>query len=204
MIKKLTLLFLIIGSAVFAQDAETPPEKPIFRFAPQSRVFFIKSANFGDNQLADAYGGNFGIGTSLSFFSIYGIRPTVNYDYSQYRLVKPETVGNVNSSASYWSISGVLAYPMPIDEKINISPDLGMGYAQLRLQPGGDKYGKQSGVQFRLGFTADYKIGKSTAVFAGIQYINTSFDVNTHPDFKKYFDHASQLQFAVGLQFGKG
>lgn len=198
--RHITFLMLLLSTMCFAQEADTTK---VFKFAPQSRIYLINSTHFGDNQFADAYGANLGIGTSLSFFSVARFRPALNYEYSQYTLEKPEIVGNVSKSSAYWSLFGTVAYEIPVADKFLVAPDVGVGYAQLRLKPGGDKYGKQDGTQFRFGLTANYKFGNSSSAFIGAHYIYTALDVDTHPDFEDYFNHGSHLQLALGLQFGK-
>jgi hypothetical protein len=198
--KKITILMLLIVSTTIAQEAE---KEKTFKFAPQSRIYFIHAFTFGDNQFADAYGGNFGIGTNLSFFSVANFRQAINYEYAQYRISDPTRTGNVGTNSTYWTVFGSIAYEVPLTPEILIAPDIGIGYAQLRLKPGSTTYGEQAGIQYRVGFTTDYKIGSAASVFAGVHYIYTHLGVKTHPDFEEYYSQGQQVQLSVGFQLGK-
>ncbi len=183
-----------------AQEIE---EKKTFEFAPKARIYAISSLNFGDNQLADAYGTNYGIGTSLSFFSLANFRPALNYELSRYQIVKPELTRATGNSSTFWSVFGTVAYDIPITKEVIIAPDFGIGYSQLTLGAGKTRFGNQGGTQFRAGLSTNYKFASAAAVFVGVHYIYTTLQVSTHPDFESYYNHGQQIQFAIGFQFGK-
>jgi hypothetical protein len=197
---RFTLLMLLAFAVSSAQEAE---KKKLFVYEEQWNIYGITSAKFGDNQLADAYGSNIGAGSSLSFFTIAGFRPSVNYEWSVHKITDAGRTGNVGPKSTYTSFFGNISYALKAANKVYVAPEVGIGNAQLRLKPGSYQYGKQTGTQYRIGLTSSYQLSREIALYAGVHYIYTSLKVRTHPDFENYYNQAQQVQFALGLQFGR-
>jgi hypothetical protein len=86
-------------------------------------------------------------------------------------------------------------------EKITITPNLGYGSAELSMRSSSKSFGSQDGNEYRIGVVGSFYFSEYSAVTFGVRYIHTKLDINTHPDYEKFYGQMNQVQFAVGFAF---
>lgn len=194
--------------------AQEDTKEPAFSIGPMVRVHGIYPINFGDNYLADSNNPKVSVGFNMSFFDVYGFRLAVGVDHIFYNTNNLEMAGDV-SRTKYMAVYGIVSYDIPITNKFSAQPYLGAGWAGLRFKRTGEHqtsnylssfndYGvsSQEGSEFRAGFYLDYKIAKIVSVFTGLNYVRTSYGVDTAAEFEDYFGKSSAMQINLGLKIG--
>jgi hypothetical protein len=197
MIKRLFLSALMLATAALSAQKDRPEGfNADFSFG----IFGIYPVQFGDHALAKAHDSRGGAGITLGLvsydnFSLYGgIEGTV------YKVTNEEMIGDINNS-NYTSAYGAVSYDLSLPNKIHLFPDIGYGYAIVKLKSDDRKFGSQDGSEFRLGTTANYYISKSASLFLGVHFIYTSLEVSTNGAYENYFGQANQVQFSAGIKF---
>jgi hypothetical protein len=197
MIKRLFLSALMLATAILSAQKDRPEGfNADFSFG----IFGIYPVQFGDHALAKAHDSQGGAGITLGLlsynnFSLYGgIEGTV------YKVTDEEMIGDIEKS-NYTSVYGAISYDWALANKIHLFPDIGYGYAIVKLKSDDRKFGSQDGTEFRVGTTANYYISKSASLFLGVHFIHTSLQVNTNTAYENYFGQANQVQFSAGIKF---
>ena len=209
--KTILLLALMSLQLLVAQEDK---KEPAFSIGPMVRVHGIYPINFGDNYLADSNDPKVSIGLNMSFFDIYGFRLAVGVDHIFYNTNNLVMAGDVSRS-KYMAIYGTISYDIPIANKFSAQPYLGAGWAGIRFKRAGEHqtsnylsglndYGvsSQEGSEFRAGFYLDYKVAKIVSVYTGLNYVRTSYGVDTAAEFEDYFGKSSTMQINLGLKIG--
>jgi len=204
--KKITLAFLLFFSvSLFAQEAEVKEKKSwqsenFVKFDAQLRFQILYPIQFGDYALSKSYNSNPGIGINMSFLNVKNFKIGAGYNIEFYKVTDKQTIGNFSTS-NYSSVFATVNYELKMAEKISIYPNLGVGYAMLRQKAGGgSNFGKQDGTEYRVGFITDYKFNKTLSLFFGANYIYSKYQINTAPEYEKFFGNSQKIQLSIGLQ----
>jgi len=192
--KVLSLMFLLFGATLFAQGEDRFELNTVWKFQ------LLYPVAFGDNALAKSYDNNFGLGIELGLFKYNNFRLGGGYNIVQYTVTDPQMIGNIKN-ANYDSMYGYLSYDFQVADKIAMIPDVGYGGAGFSQRNSSRSFGSQNGNEYRAGLTGNYNFTEYSSVFVGLHFIHTSLDINTSPEFEKFFGKMNQIQFAVGVQF---
>lgn len=194
-------LLLVCSGISFAQENEKPKKRPKLEFKVNARFQLIQPIQFGNTALAKAHSPYLGISSQLNLLDFMGFKAGFGVDMVGYKITDKQMIANLHAS-KYTSAYVLLSYEYKLSEKFLITPNIGWGSASLELGSRSSRFGGQDGNEIRIGGILDYKIGKSTYVFGGINYINTTLDVQTAPEYKSYFSNANQIQLSLGIRFG--
>ena len=194
MMKAIYILALFVSSIAFAQDSTRFEINGVWKFQ------LLYPVPFGDNALAKAYDNDLGFGIELGLFKYSNFRLGGGYNIVQYKVANRQLIGNIRN-ANYTSVYGNVSYEHRLSEKISVIPDIGYGFAQLVQRSSSQSFGKQDGNELRIGLNGNYNFTKFSSVFIGLHFIHTSLDINTSPEYEKFFGKMNQVQFAVGLAF---
>ena len=192
------LSFLVYGVASAQNDSiKKAPEglKEDWTF----RVYLVYPIQFGDHSLADAHSANPGLGLTLGAFSYRNFSLFAGCEFLQYKVTDYTKIGNIDRT-NYSAFFGTIVYKLPVSKKIELYPDLGLGYVVLKQRGDGRKFGHQDGTEFRIGFTANYRVSKKTSFFIGAHYIYNTFEIATNEAYQDYFGKANQIQVSAGIQ----
>jgi hypothetical protein len=191
-------LFLVIIFCI--QFSYSQEKKQQLKFHFESRVSAILPFNVGNNYLAKSNEASLGVNLSFNFIKMYNFKFGGGYDFIPYSITDVSTGGNINSSR-YNSIFANLAYEIPIFKKVNLEPNIGIGSSKINLKSGNQRFGHQTGTDFRIGFNLDYELNDYFAFFMGTAYVKTKYDVNTSPEFVSFYDNSSLIQINIGMKF---
>lgn len=186
------------SSISFAQSNNINKE---LDFNVNLRVQTFYPIHFGNTALAKAHKPRMGFSVQMNLLEYQNFKAGFGLDFATYDITNEEIIANLSTS-KYTSSYLLISYEYKVNNKIQVSPNIGYGSASLELGSRSSRFGGQSGKEFRIGAVIDYKIGKSAYVFGGINYINNTFDVYTAPEYKSFFSKANQLQISAGIRFG--
>ncbi|MEN9447486.1 MAG: hypothetical protein RJA25_776 [Bacteroidota bacterium] len=193
--KKIFYAFLLFLQCSFAQNEEKAEKK--LSFKPDFSINAIIPFHSGTNYLADAAKSNFALGIHLNFLKYNNFLLGMGFDYVNYSITDVSKGGDLGGR-NLRSIYGRLGYRQSIIKKLEINPYVGMGYANLNSSK--MRYGKQEGIDYRIGANINYKLNQHLAPFIGVCYLQSKFKVNgAAPEYVSYFDHSKMLQLIVGL-----
>jgi hypothetical protein len=196
------LLIVLCSGIAFAQKEETKtPTQSEFGFKVNTRFQFLYPIQFGNTALAKAHQPNLGFSVQMNLLDFQHFKAGFGFDFVTYKITDKQTIANLSNS-KYTSAYFLLGYEYKLSEKILITPNIGFGSASLELGSRNSRFGKQNGNEIRVGGSLDYKIGKSTYVFGGVNYITNTLDVETAPEYKSFFSKANQIQLSFGIRFG--
>lgn len=195
------LLLLVCSGISFAQNIDKPKIRPELEFKVNARFQLLYPIQFGNTALAKAHSPFIGFSSQLNLLDFMGFKAGFGVDLVTYKITDRQMIANLNAS-KYTSAYLLLSYEYKLSQKFLITPNIGYGSASLDLGSRDSRFGGQSGNEFRIGGILDYKIGKSTYVFGGINYISNTLDVETAPEYKSYFSKAKQIQLSLGIRFG--
>jgi hypothetical protein len=71
---------------------------------------------------------------------------------------------------------------------------------KLNFKSSDRSFGHQTGDDFRMGCTIEYKLDKTVSTFAGFGYISSSYNINTAPEFVSFYDNSKMLQINIGIK----
>lgn len=194
------LLLLISSSIAFAQN-ETKAPRPELEFKVNARFQLLQPIQFGNTALAKAHKPGVGLSSQMNLLDFQHFKAGFGFDFVSYKITDKQMIANLSNS-KYTSAYFLLSYEHKVNEKILITPNFGYGSASLELGSRGSRFGKQNGNEIRIGGILDYKIGKSTYAFFGVNYITNTLDVETTPEYKSFFSKANQIQLSLGIRFG--
>jgi len=205
--KAITLFFAILGFGV-VQSQETPKEKAFF-LEPLFRVYGIVPIPFGDNYLAQANDAKISAGVSMSMFEYHDFRLTAGFDHIYYDVNDVKFAGTVDHSRSN-AVYGIVSYEIPVVKSLTLQPYLGGGWSEINfmkqdnilLNSNNSSVDDQQGAHFRVGFYTDYRIDKIFSFFAGVNYVQAKYAINTAPEFVSFYDHAQTVQVNFGIKVG--
>lgn len=201
--KKNTLLFMcLIVIQSFAQETkkESWQSGNYVKFDVQLRVYLVQPIQFGNHALSKAHEARPGAGINMSFLNIQNFKIGGGYNFESYKIIDKQMMGNFNYS-NYSSIFGNVNYEIEVAKNISFHPNIGIGYAFLRQKTAGVLHIQpQEGVEYRIGFVTDYKFNKTFSLFCGANYIYSKYEINTAPEYEKYFGNSQKLQLSIGIQ----
>ncbi|WP_310557848.1 outer membrane beta-barrel protein [Flavobacterium sp.] len=180
----------------YGQDKKT---KSIVTFKPELTLYIIAPNNFGNNYLAEANESKIGIGTNLNFIEVHHFKLGMGYDYIGYSITDVSRAGNIGSSR-YNAVYGLLEYEFKLSNELYLQPYLGYGSVKLNFKSGDRSFGHQTGNDFRIGCSVDYKLDKTISAFAGFGYVSSSYDIKTAPEFVSFYDNSKMLQINIGFK----
>lgn len=189
-----TLLLLLVSAAVFSQETDRFEINGLWKFQ------LLHPVHFGDNALAKGYDSDLGFGLEIGLFKYNNLRFGIGYNIVQYKVTDTQMIGNIRNG-NYTSIYGSFSYEYQIIDAISVIPNIGYGYAKLANRSSSKSFGSQDGNEFRVGLTGNYNFTKFSSVYIGVQFIHTTLDVKTAPEYVDYFGKMNQIQLAVGVQF---
>ncbi|MEO5777977.1 MAG: outer membrane beta-barrel protein [Flavobacterium sp.] len=194
------LLLLLFSSIVFAQN-DNEAKKPELTFKINARFQLLYPIQFGNTALAKAHEPKLGVSAQMNFLNYQNFKAGFGFDFVTYKITDKQMIANLSNS-KYTSAYFLLSYEYKLNEKFLISPNIGYGSASLELGSRSSRFGKQNGNEIRIGGVIDYKIGKSTYAFGGINYVTNSLDVETAPEYQSFFSKANQIQLSIGIRLG--
>lgn len=193
-------LGLLCSGIAFCQEAVNAT-KPGLEFKVNARFQYLYPIQYGNTALAKAHQAKIGFSSQLNVLEYQHFKAGFGVDFVTYEITNKHVVANLNTS-KYTSIYALVSYEYKISKKWMVSPNIGYGPASLDLGSRNSRFGNQDGIEFRIGAITDYKIGKTSYVFAGVNYITNTFDVETAPEYQSFFSKANQLQLSLGIRFG--
>lgn len=195
--KKLMLpLLILVFTTLSAQEKEV---KDIPSSSAFLRGYVFYPIQFGHHSLAEAHDPNVGFGVSLAFVRYKEFRLSAGFEAVKYKVTDFTKVGNIKNS-NYNSVYAAISYDIPIGKKFCIYPDLGYGYVNVYQKSGSQNFGHQNGNEYRVGIVGNYRIDRTVSFFAGAHFIHTALDINTNPEYEKFFGQAEQIQICLGIQ----
>lgn len=195
----LYLIVAIFSSISFAQNNTTINKG--LEVDTYFRIQTFYPIHFGNTALAKAHKPRPGFSVQMNFLDYRNFKAGFGFDFTTYDITDKEMIANLSTS-KYTSAYFLLSYEYNLTDKIQITPNIGLGDASLALGSRSSRFGRQSGNEFRLGATVDYKIGKAIYVFGGIHYVNNNFEIHTSPEYEDFFSKANQIQLNLGFRFG--
>ncbi|MGC4039329.1 MAG: hypothetical protein QM710_00640 [Flavobacterium sp.] len=200
--KSICLFLLVFTSVAFSQNNDTTETKKAeLEFKVNARFQLLYPIQFGNTALAKAHEARPGISAQMNLLDYQHFKAGFGFDFVTYDITDQQVIANLSTS-KYTSAYFLLSYEYKLTDKIMITPNFGYGSGSLELGSRSSRFGKQHGKELRIGGIIDYKIGKSTYVFFGLNYINNRFSVQTAPEYKSFFSKANQIQLSAGIRFG--
>jgi hypothetical protein len=197
------LLFIVIGLLAYVgASAQNEPVKKTSEGLKEDwdfRAYVLYPIQFGDHSLAQAHEASGGFGLNLGAVSYNNFSFYAGLDAAYYQVSDQTIIGNIENT-NYTSIYGAFKYKLPVAKNIELYPAAGFGYAILKQRGYGRKFGHQDGTEFRIGFTANYRISKQVSLFLGTHYIYNRFEIATNSAYQDFFGKANQLQISLGIQ----
>lgn len=163
------------------------------------RLYYALPNQIGNHVYADAYDSKFSMGTSLGLIEYSNFRLSGGFELEQYNVTDVSKAGNFDFISKY-SFFGTVSYDFELNDKIILAPQIGYGSSDIHHKMRAERVANQIGTHLRLGVYADYSLGENVAIFAGIHYIRSDFDISTNSEFKNYITKSTQLQLTLGLK----
>jgi len=206
--KRLILILTVISFQI-AKAQET--QDKAFFLEPLFRVYGILPFSQGDNYLAKANDSKVSAGISMSMFEYHDFRLSAGFDHIYYDVTDTDLAGNIKKSRSN-AVYGIVSYEIPIAKSLTVQPYVGGGWSGINfVRPNNDdvvflrensRIDPQEGMHFRIGFYTDYRIDKVFSFFAGVNYVQAKYNINTAPELVTFFDHAKTVQINFGIKVG--
>lgn len=164
-----------------------------------SRIYATLPGQFGDHALADAHRSKVGFGTTISLLEYKNIRLTGGHEIGYYT---PEDVSRTANfrSTRVFNFFGMISYDFKLNDGFTVVPGIGYGYSNIKQRYRTERHTHQDGEHFRVGFSTDYSLNKHFALFLGIYYIDSKFEIITNPAYEDYFGKSRQVQFTLGIK----
>lgn len=193
-----TLLFcLFFANLMFCQKDEN---RTSLHFDPKLCISLFSPIQFGNNSLAKSHKSSIGLSLDMSILKYHNFKFNYGFAINQYKVTNHQKVGEYRFT-DYIAFYPTLSYEYSV-KKIIVSPTFSVGYVVLRNQKdAGDFYGIQKGIDYRIGANTEYKIKKTFAVFFGIHYIYSKFNINTSSEYIDYYGSTQQIQTSMGIKF---
>jgi len=198
--KKLFTLVGLLGAVMMSAQETADNAGEGFRIDWNFRAYGIYPIQLGDHSLAKAHDANIGYGLNMGFvsydnFSLYGGLEFVKYDVTD-----RARIGNIENS-NYTSVYGAVKYKIAVADNIALYPAIGLGSTVIKQRTRNKFFGEQDGTELRLGLSANYSVSERWSLFLGTHFIYSRLQINTSPEYEKFFGQANQLQLSVGIQF---
>ena len=190
------LLILFCLNISYGQEKKT---KSPSIFTEEFSLYAIAPFNFGDNYLAKANKPRVGFGANLYLLHFKHFKLGMGYDYIGYSITDVSRAGNIGSSR-YNAVYGLLGYSVKLSPELYLQPYLGFGSVKLNFKSGDRRFGHQTGNDFRIGCTVEYKLDKTVSAFAGFGFLSSSYNINTAPEFVSFYNNSKMLQINIGIK----
>ena len=194
--KYILLLFIFCLKISYGQEKKS---KTSLDFIPEFSLYVISPNNFGENYLARANKPRIGIGANLYLIQCKHFKLGMGHDYIGYYITDVSRAGNIGSSR-YNAVYGLLGYEVKLSNEFYVQPYLGFGSVKLNFKSGNRSFGHQTGNDFRIGCSVDYKLDKTVSAFAGIGYASSSYNIKTAPEYVSFYDNSKMLQINIGIK----
>ncbi len=191
------VIFLLCAINTYAQESEK--EETQFMTNAAWRLGLTYPLQFGDHALAKSYDHGLGFQTQLYILSYHGFRLGGGFEFIQYSVNDKQKIGNFNVSNNQ-SFYGLVSYEKKFG-RYSLMPQIGYGSCVLRNRSSSVTYGHQDGKEFRIGAYGQYRTGRATYAFLGVQYVQSNYTINTTREFMPYFGEAQQIQLSAGFLF---
>lgn len=152
----------------------------------------------GNNFINKGHKPNAGIALETHFRVYNPIQLGFGYSFTNYSVTNIELVGNyfrTNHSTFYFCITA----PLPISNKISISPQLTYGLSWLRGKKNSNNIGRQDGQEFRIGSKLIYSLSNSFGVFLSLHFVNNQLEMKTNPEIQDFYNQSQALYFGLGF-----
>lgn len=164
------------------------------------RIYFAMPNQFGNQVWNDAYNSSgFSMGSNLGILKFQNFRLSGGFDTEKYSITDVSKAGNFNTANKFAQYI-LLSYDYKINNSFLLVPTIGIGNVAIKQKKDSVREANQSGDDFRLGVICDYSLGGGAAVFLGIHYITTKFEVSTNSAYQSYFEKSNQFQLTLGLK----
>lgn len=163
------------------------------------RIYYASPNQFGNHVWNDAYSSGFSMGTSLALLKFQNFRITGGFEIEQYGVKDVSKAGNFERASKH-SFYGTFSYDYKLSDHFMIVPNIGLGSKDISHKMKSIRVAHQTGNHIRMGVFCDYSLGKNAAVFLGIHYIDSKFDIKINKEYEDYFEKSTQLQLTLGLK----
>lgn len=163
------------------------------------RLYYVLPNQIGNSVYAEAYDAKFSLGTSFGLLEYSNFKLSVGFEFEQYNITDVSKASNFDFISKY-AFFGIVSYDFHLGDNIMVVPQIGYGSSDIHHKMRSERVANQGGTHFRVGCFGDYSLGNNFAFFIGIHYINSTFDVSTNDEFKKYFEKSNQLQLTLGIK----
>ena len=194
--KKIIYSIIVVSSFAFSQNKTT---KEGFNFEPVFRLNVVKNNQFGDNFLAKANQPDLGIGMELSILGYKNFSTTFDFNYNYFSVSNVEKAGNINSTR-YNSVGVKVLYEVDVYNKFSIQPYLGIGNPTLNFKSGSQSFGKQNGIDYKLGFYVNYNLKKHFALCFGTEYNWANYTIETTPELVDFYKKSNAIKLSLGIR----
>lgn len=206
MIKRtLLLLFIFFSGIAIAQtdslqiQGHETPKKRAFQKDFNLRLSFIYPNGIGDNFIAKANTGNYGLGIKLNFFAVHRVHFGIVFEHLSFN-VTDAALGTNTRSTNMNNFSFEFMYEQPLSEKLTLTPKVGIGLNNI-TQAGRSKYGNTEATKLAAGLYADYKIIPKVEVYVGVEYNYLDVNIETASQYQSFYSNVSLLNAALGFKF---
>lgn len=198
--KYFSAVLLLLWCVSLAQNKDIKKSKEL-EFKVNWRIALTRPIPFGDNALAKAHKPYIGFSTQLNLLDFQGLKAGFGLDFVGHAITDKNLIAN-KSSSTYTSSYLLISYEHKLSETMRVTPNIGYGTASLDIGSRNSRFGGQSGNEFRVGGSFDYKIGRTSHAFVGVNYVMNKFDIETAPEYESFFSKANQIQLSLGFRFG--
>ena len=199
-IMKKVALLLLFTYQLTAQKSDSIQNKKIVKFEQNFSLYYIIPNQIGNHTLAEDYKNRFGFGTKLTFISVKNFDIGLGGEYISYKVINQSNAGNF-SNGNYKNVFLTTNYPLQISKKLILNPSTGIGLVQFSQREKNVRYSHQNGINYRIGLSTDYELGKEIDAFFGVEYVYTIFKLNANPEILDYYGKSNQFQITLGIKF---
>lgn len=194
------MLLLLFSVASFAQVKDSVAQKKLFQFDETFSMYIVSPQQIGNHTLAKDYNNGVGFGSRLTLFSVKNFNLGGGGEIVVYQVTNRSNAGNF-SKGTYKNAFVLVNYPIQVAPNFTLTPSSAVGLLQFTQRQRGTRHSHQEGINYRLGVSADYEVGKELDFFIGLDFIYTKFRLKANPEIIDYFGHSNNLQLSLGLRF---
>lgn len=171
-----------------------------FMIEPVFRINAVKTNQLGDSFLAKANQPDLGFGIELGFLKYKKITSTLDYNYNYFSVTDIEKAGNINSTR-FSSFGAKILYEIDVYKKFSLQPYLGIGNPTLNFKSSSTSFGKQNGIDYKIGFYTNYNLNENVAFSFGTEYNWAEYIIETVPEFVDFYKSSNAIKFILGVRF---
>lgn len=163
------------------------------------RIYYAVPNQFGNHVWHDSYNSRFSLGTSLGVLEYRNFRLTGGFEIEQYDVKDISKAGNFEKISKH-SFFGSVSYDYKLSNRFMIVSSIGLGSSDVSHKTLSTRVAHQTGNHIRMGLFCDFSLGNHAAVFLGVHYINSKFDIQINKAYEDYFEKSTQLQLTLGVK----